>query len=389
MSRYLVASLVVTLAVMVCIAPSLAQDAEVVPPKLERTKEQANLDALAIQTLYKQYAEVFQGVYGGASIGETSVEGTLKLCAEQLPKLQNLQETVLPEIEPVLARVTELWARPGAEDEARAQEDFDQAQFATSQSGEIEWNMKLAASDNGAVADRDLPEQFDNLSNRYGELAHMLSNVRKTRVANAEYLADWVKNAPAITFFVQNQRVARMTEWKTFLQWAVKFDPANEYANTRLATMDAELATLQKSVDKEIDTKQWAGPMEGFPGPGSVAQLTQVAIKFFRQDKGWGSPGKNSDGTTRPAEEIVAVAIRGGWKVAETDVFGRVISWRLPVHLAVTRPDLKAKNIARVFELSLVTEKGAPNRVSKAPPFDGCWVGNSWLMRLSKVPQAK
>jgi hypothetical protein len=326
-------------------------------------------------------------------VHETTVAGTLKLCEESLPKLQNLEQNALPELGPVLARMMKLWGKPGAEEAARAKADFDDAQFAFTQSGEIEWNMKMAAADNDVRAARDLPAEFDGLGTRYSDLARMLSNVRKTRAANAVYLVNDVKDQPEITFFVQEKRVAIMTEWKTLLEWALKFDPTNAYANTRLATIGVEIASLQQAVEEEIDEKKWAGQMADFPGPGSVAKLSQVAMEFFRKDKKWGNQGddpeKNEDGTVRQGVEIVAVVVRGPWQVAETDLFGRVISWRLPIHLAVTKPDLKAKNIARVYELSMVTVQGAPYRVAKAPPFDGCWVGNSWMMRLSKVTRAQ
>jgi hypothetical protein len=106
-----------------------------------------------------------------------------------------------------------------------------------------------------------------------------------------------------------------------------------------------------------------------------VAGLAKVGLEYLRKDEGW------------KTAEVLAVAVRGPWQVAEKDVFGRVISWRLPVHVAVTKPDLRGKNVARVYELSLVTAQGAPGKVDKAPPFDGYWVGNSWMMRLNKVPQ--
>jgi hypothetical protein len=180
-----------------------------------------------------------------------------------------------------------------------------------------------------------------------------------------------------------------MTQWRTILQWALKFDEANQYANARLAKMDAEIADMQKALEKEIDDKQWAGQTADFAGPGSAEQLSQVAADFLRKDKLWGNQGpepeKNPDGTVRQGVQVVAVVVRGPWQVAETDLFGRVISWRLPIHVAVTKPDLKARNIARVYELSIVTKQGAPGHVAKAPPFDGCWVGDSWMMRLNKI----
>jgi hypothetical protein len=386
MPRSLTTLFCLVVALAVAIPSCLAEDA----PAPQPTKAQAVTDAQALKALYDKFAEAFRGVEGGVSVHETSLAGMLKRCEEQLPKLQSLEQTALPEIEPVLARIIQVWTKPGAEDEARAQEGFDPAEFAFQQSGDIEWSMKMAAANNDVRAARDLPEEFDGISTRFSNLARMLHNVQKTRRANGEYLANYVKDQPVITFFVQDKRVAIMTEWKTALQWALKFDQTNEYANARLAKIDADIAALQKAVEREIDEKQWVASVGDFPGPGSVAELAHAAAAFFRKDPVWGNQGDNpakNDGTVKPGVEIVAVSIRGPWQVAETDVFGRVISWRLPLHLAVTKPDLKAKNIARVYELSLVTVQGAPGRVAKAPPFDGAWVGNSWMMRLSKIPR--
>ncbi len=393
MTRTSFAWLVAALLMALVAGPAFAEEEEVPPPKLERSKEQAAKDALSLQELHDKYKGVLQAATGGVSVHETSYEGILKLCAEELPKLEDLERNVLPVVQPVLARVTELWVPPGAEEAARAQPNFDAAQFAYQQAGEVEWNIKMAASNNDVRAARDLPEEYDGLSTRYADLARWLGNVHKTRVANAAYLAESVKNQPEITFFVQDKRVDIMKQWKTILDWALKFDGANEYANARMANLDQEIADLEKSIEAEIDEKTWAGQMENFPGPGSVVELSRAAAEYLRKDRDWGnqgdSPAKNADGTPRAGVEIVAVAVRGPWRVAEKDIFGRVTSWRLPIQVAVTKPDLKAKNIARVYELSMVAATGVPGQAVKAPPFVGFWVGmGNWMMRLNKVPGA-
>ena len=100
-------------------------------------------------------------------------------------------------------------------------------------------------------------------------------------------------------------------------------------------------------------------------------------LGFFRNHEGWGKrPDKKI--------EVLDACVRGPWQVAERDLFGRVISWRLPIHVAVTDPDLRPRNIARVYELSVLAQEGAPGRAPKAPPFAGYWVGNSWMMRLDR-----
>lgn len=64
---------------------------------------------------------------------------------------------------------------------------------------------------------------------------------------------------------------------------------------------------------------------------------------------------------------------------------GRVTSWRLPIHAALTTPELRAWGIACVFDLSIVAMDGPADKAPREPPFDGCWVGDSWMMRLVKL----
>jgi len=182
-----------------------------------------------------------------------------------------------------------------------------------------------------------------------------------------------------IGFFVEDIRVPKLQEAKTLLEWALKFDPDNAYANARIATIDAEIAELAKQIDAETDARTWAGNVDDFPGPGSTGDLAKAALEYLRADRDW---GKNENGT-----EVLAVCVRGGWQPADRDVFGRIVSWRLPIHVAATRPALKERGLARVYELSAVAQEGAPGAAKKAPPFAGYWVGDSWNIRLNKVPQ--
>ncbi len=285
---------IVTLALVITwlfVVPSHAQDAETSAPAPLPTKEQAGVDAKAIVELYTKHKEAFRGIEGGVTVHETSAEGMLKLCETELARLQELQATAIPEIEPVLGRVTELWAEPGAEAEARAQEGFDVAEFAFQQSSDIEWNMKMAAADNDVRAALDLPEEFDSVGSRYSDLVRMVSSVDRTRRANAVYLANYVKDQPEITFFVQDKRLDIMNEWKTCLEWSLRFDATNEYANQRMATIATEIADMQKALEAEIDEKEWKGHVEDFAGPGSVSELAAAAKEYFRKDRDWGKQG--------------------------------------------------------------------------------------------------
>jgi hypothetical protein len=97
--------------------------------------------------------------------------------------------------------------------------------------------------------------------------------------------------------------------------------------------------------------------------------------------------GKPLERLTRIYQKQIAVAVRGPWRVAERDVFGRATCWRLPIHAAVTNAALRARGIARVFDRSICALEGAPGAAPQAPPFDGCWVGDNWMIRLDKLPR--
>jgi hypothetical protein len=323
----------------------------------ELTKEQqAKVDAQKILALWTEHGAKLAKMDGNSAVHETTEEATLKKCAALEERLKVIDTEVLPVVQPVLS---ELGARYGWK-----YSDF-------------EWELKQLK-----VA------EYDEAGDAFDKLTRLIADTNKTRIASAEELADYVMYMPDPSFFVPDVRVKQLQNWKVFLQYALKFDPTNAYANERIARIDREIADCQRNIDAEIDAKKWAGHVADFAGPGTVAELSAVAMEYFRKDKGWGKQGEGIPEAERAKGlEIIAVAVRGPWQVAETDIFGRVITWRLPIHLAVTQAADKARNVARVYELSCITQEAPPGQAKQAPPFDGFWVGNSWMMRLDKIPR--
>jgi len=222
-------------------------------------------------------------------------------------------------------------------------------------------------------------ELDQNIGNRFDELYRGVSNVDKSRKASAEGIVNRTKmDTGNMERYTPEIRVRKMKQAKELLVIGQKLDPSNADINAMLATVDADIASLAEAVEQEIDAATWAGNTGSFAGPGSTRELAAAALDFFRSHPNWG-------GKTDKKVEVLAVAVRGDWDVAETDIFGRVVSWRLPVHLAITNSDLEGKGLARVYELSAVTRQGNPGATTKAPPFGAYWVGNSWMMLLSKV----
>lgn len=340
----------------------------------KRTKEQAAQDAKLLTTLEQTHQAALDAVTGGVTIHETSLERIIAQCQESYDVILGLEADAIPKVQPELARIFEVWAKPPT-DEQMAEADYDAARYVLQQSSEIEWNMKMAATNQDATAARNLPEEFDKVSNAFRRLSNMVANVDKTRQANAEYLAGMVQtlySPDMIKFYVEGIRVDKMKEAKTLLGWTLKFDPNNEFATGRMATIDADIAALAKAVEADIDARKWAGHADGAPA------YSREAVEFLRNHANW---GKNENGT-----RVLAVAVRGDWVAGDRDILGRVISWGLPVHVAVTWPDIQQKNRARVYELTLITRQGAPSPPQK-PPFANYWVGESWYIRPAAVPQ--
>ncbi|MEZ4650885.1 MAG: hypothetical protein R3E97_19290 [Candidatus Eisenbacteria bacterium] len=340
------------------------------PAAGERTPEQASNDATAIHALYDAHAAEFEGIYGNVSVSGTNVKSTIGLCEERITQIEHLEESALPQMESTLAHVAELWG-PTADEVAP---DPDPAQHAMNIAGQIEKNLKMTAAGGDTRAMRDLPEQFDRLSTRYGDLVRMLSSVQKTRLADAQYLCTYVQNQyspSAIKATPVDLKVPKLEEAKTLLTYARRFDPNNSFANDRLATLDAEIAGMAEAIEAEIDAKTWPGDVSGAP------PFAKEGLAFLRGHPNWGG---NENGT-----EVLAVGVQGDWVPGERDIFGRIISWGLPIQVAVTKPEFREKGRARVYELTLITQQGAPTRIQKAPPFAKYWVGDSWYIRLGRV----
>ncbi len=214
--------------------------------------------------------------------------------------------------------------------------------------------------------------------NKIVQLIEALSKVASSRKASADTLANYAQTLlEAFTNQFNDARLARMDEAKKLLKVGYQFDPQNDKIQQMLADIDKQITAAADKMKAQIDAATWAGNIKSFSGPGSVKKLAAEAKKYFENDRAWGKkPGSQV--------KILAVSIRGPWKVAEADIFGRVIRWRLPIHVAVTDEKLKPRNIARVYDLSIVAMQGAPAKSPQNPPFDGFWVGASWMMRLDK-----
>jgi hypothetical protein len=212
-----------------------------------------------------------------------------------------------------------------------------------------------------------------------GRLAYLIEATGKIASSRAASAASCAHNAETLlgnhSGPITDVRLKRMNEVKELLVVGRELDPNNDQVSTMLSEIDDQIAAASLQMEAEIDAATWAGNVDDFPGPGDAGALAKEAVRFFQGHAGWG-------GRKDTKIDVLDVCVRGPWQVAERDVFGRVISWRLPIHVAVTDPDLRPRNIARVYELSILALQGSPDRAPQKPPFAGYWVGNSWMMRL-------
>ena len=298
-----------------------------------------------MNALYSRHSSKFEGIYGATMVYDFNIEKAKK----ELKKIEMIEKDVLPVAQPVLKSIVEKYG-----------------------------DSAMTVNNNLHKLGMPSHEQFGN---DFDRLYESVNNVSKSRKATAASIASRSKNQlSSIDSLGADYRVKRLQDTKAMLQIGHKFDPGNGGINQMLSAIDEKIHAVAGKIEKDIDSKNWKGHIKNFAGPGDPKMLAKTALQYFKNSKQW---GKNP----KVKVEILKVSVRGQWKMAETNILGQVIQWRLPIHLAITNQKLKSKGIARVYELSILSVEGAPGKVKKAPPFDGYWVGNNWMIRLKKLPK--
>ncbi len=301
-------------------------------------------DGEQLINLCEQYCDRFDLIHGNSMY----YGGGAEQAREALATLLEVEREVLPEVQPLLAAFADSYGTNAME----------VSNYFRSNGIELE----------------------QNVGNRFDELYRGVSNVDRSRRASAEAIAMRVTNDTAyLSRLTPDLRLTKIRQAKEMLVVGRQLDPANPDINTMLARIDADIQDTAAAADKAVDDAAWAGNTGSFAGPGSTSDLAHAALDFFRSHPNW-------TGRSEKKVEVLKVAVRGDWAIAETDIFGRPVSWRLPTHLAITDSELKPQGLARVYELSTVTRQGIPGATSKEPPFGSYWVGDSWLMRLKNLP---
>lgn len=226
--------------------------------------------------------------------------------------------------------------------------------------------------------DMGLKRPEGNPGNKLGRLIETAGKIGETRKATGESAMNNAKNLlGAFSGQLTDARIERMGEAKKLLVLGKKIDPANTEIDEMLAKIDDQIAEAVDKMQATIEAATWKGNIADFSGPGDVDDLADQTLDYFKKDRAWGA---------KDDVDVLAASVRGPWQVAERDLFGRVIRWRLPIHVAVTTAKLKPRGIARVYDLSIVAMQGAPDNSPKKPPFDGFWVGDNWMMLITNLP---
>lgn len=165
-------------------------------------------------------------------------------------------------------------------------------------------------------------------------------------------------------------RTRAIVEARGLLDVCPRLDPTNAEIQRRIDELRPRVADVLARFREEeiaaIRDREWQS------STGPSAQVGP-ALEFLRSDPRLGGS------TTRPTQ-VLAVSVRGDFAVAERNLLGMPTSYGLPVHVAIVSPDT-VEGVAQVLELTLITREPRPS-----PPYDGFWVGNTWLMLREKVP---
>jgi len=211
------------------------------------------------------------------------------------------------------------------------------------------------------------------------EIEDALSKITQARTNKADqFLRKANMILDAMEHYQPNVKAEKFAEAKKQLKIALQYQPENKEARTLYDTIDEREKKTFADMEKAIDEAKWPGHYDNFAGPGDPDQLAASALEWFRKQE-------KTQKKKKP-DHTVAVCVRGDWVSMKRNLLGETIQWGLPVWAACYNKDEKAKDMARVFSLTMLTreEKG----VQKAPPWTGVAVGDIYRMRLSHIPAA-
>lgn len=306
----------------------------------------ATADAERVLSLRSESADALDAIHGRSVVYSDSADGARKAVA-----VIESAEAAAEQIRPVLLAFQERY-------------------------GDTESEIEQALNNAGA----DASSSNSRVAYNAAELLEFLEQLGETRAVSAETVAENVAARLAdIDDYSAKVQQQRLDEAAEMVRIGQNIDPNNPRLN-RLRGEVAQLAQAKRDEQMaRIASATWPGHVADFDGPGAVEDLADSVHDYLANDRDWGQSQK------RP-QEVLAVSVIGSWQVAEKDLFGRPIQWRLPVMVAITDDDLKPDGVAQAFEMSMVAKQGAPNAAPKSPPWDGFWVGDNYYLETGELP---
>ena len=211
----------------------------------------------------------------------------------------------------------------------------------------------------------------------YTEMAKGIENIKKTRTVMADDLVRKAldikgRTAKGIHDFYRVKQHAKVKEWG---QTAAKYEPENPRVKEFMAGIDVWIEKDLQALNAKIDKVTW--PKHASNAPKDAKKLAKVVLEFLQKENEK-LAAKDNDPRT-----MLGIIVTGPWRVFTKNILGEPIQYGLPILGAVQLASEKALNLARVYQLTMLTaeHKG----VKMAPPFIGSAVGNSYYIRPSAI----
>jgi hypothetical protein len=219
-------------------------------------------------------------------------------------------------------------------------------------------------------------------ANSYMETKNGIANITKTREAmTIDLLKKYEQGFNSMANTSDFYKVEYATNLKQYIDQALRFSPRNTQARKAhdeyQSRVDAELRSFYAKIDK----RKWPG--HSSDAPSNSDELADAALKWFKNDPGWGKRDQNPEATDKQARKPLAVAVKGPWSIQMRNLLGNPIMYGLPVLIAVEVPNEKPLNLVRVYDVTMRTAEKAG--VKQEPPFFSITVGSSYYIRPSAL----
>lgn len=188
-----------------------------------------------------------------------------------------------------------------------------------------------------------------------------------------ELVETWGIDAKYIERLHPTVQVKAVEDARGLASMCDQFAPDDAGVKQAAAALEPRLtATLERFAELERQALQAREWKPSNTGVAQAAALAEAVKQFLAGHPEWG--GNKSKGT-----QVLAVSVQGNWFVAERNLLGQPAKWGLPVHVAI-RTHAHKPEVAQVYDLSIITPTDR-----QAAPFEGYWVGNTWMVLASRV----